>query len=440
MIAKGPLEFIRFLQQCNEYRLTGELKNRLFIATESAAVIQRMMMLRLLGENAVGKKKLLDMVEIYLGKDRIVTFGATTGNTLKRRIRKGLVTKGKMFILSEERGEQDKELGVKYQFEIAYSDNVMEFDYNEPDGKGGWEPVNVKLEGPLGFATTSTDVEASGHAIHSIWTDIPPINSQAKERLGFPTQKPVQLLERVISSCSNEGDWILDPFCGCGTAVIAAEKLRRHWIGVDITYLAINLVKGRLRDSFPGAKFEVEGEPRDLGAAIELAKNRYQFQWWALSLIGARPTGSTEAKPREGKKGPDEAVDGWLRFPTADHFERIVVSVKSGHVGVKDIRELRDTVSRQRAAMGIFITLEEPTSEMIKEVKVTEPYISPVWHHEYPKLQILTVEELLKGKRPSMPQVENSFKRAPTEERATRSTSAKLFQNDKRHGAPTLSP
>jgi len=165
LIAKGPVEFMRFLQQCNEYRLTGELKNRLFIATESAAVIQRMMMLRLLGENAVGKKKLLDMVEVYLGKDRIVTFGSTTGNTLKRRIRKGLNTKGKMFILSEERGEQDKELGVKYQFEIAYSDNVMEFDYNEPDGKGGWEPVNVKLEGPLGFATTSTDVEASGHAM-----------------------------------------------------------------------------------------------------------------------------------------------------------------------------------------------------------------------------------------------------------------------------------
>jgi hypothetical protein len=176
LIEKGPLEFMRFLQQCNEYRLTGELKNRLFIATESAAVIQRMMMLRLLGENAVGKKKLLDMVEVYLGKDRIVTFGSTTGNTLKRRIRKGLVTKGKMFILSEERGEQDKELGVKYQFEIAYSDNVMEFDYNEPDGKGGWEPVNVKLEGPLGFATTSTDVEASGHAM-SRESEVTPDNS-----------------------------------------------------------------------------------------------------------------------------------------------------------------------------------------------------------------------------------------------------------------------
>jgi len=282
---------------------------------------------------------------------------------------------------------------------------------------------------------------AGGAAVHEIWDDIPAINSQAKERLGYPTQKPTELLERIINACTDgKDDWVLDPFCGCGTTIAAAEKLRRHWIGIDITYLAISLVKGRLRDSFPDAKFEVEGEPRDLGAAVELAKNRYQFQWWALSLIGARPTGSTEAKPREGRKGADEGVDGWLRFPVADHFERIVVSVKSGHVGVKDIRELRDTVSRQKAAMGMFITLEEPTSEMIKEVKVTEPYISPTWHHEYPKLQILTVEELLKGKRPSMPQVENSFKKAPTEERATRSTSTKLFQNDKRHGAPTLSP
>lgn len=280
--------------------------------------------------------------------------------------------------------------------------------------------------------------EQEGIPIDDFWDDID--FAKGDERLGFPTQKPLRLLERIIEASTAEGDWVLDPFCGCGTAVIGAEKMKRHWIGIDITYLAINLVKVRLGDSFPDAKFEVEGEPRDLGAAKELAKDRYQFQWWALSLMGARPTGSTEARPREGKKGPDEAVDGWLRFPTADHFERIVVSVKSGHVGVKDIRELRDTVSRQRAAMGIFITLEEPTSEMIKEVKVTEPYISPVWHHEYPKLQILTVEELLKGKRPSMPQVENSFKKAPTEERATRSTSAKLFQNDKRHGAPTLSP
>ena len=131
------------------------------------------------------------------------------------------------------------------------------------------------------------ELEAKGGAaVHEIWDDISSINSQAKERLGFPTQKPITLLERIIKSCSNDGDLILDPFCGCGTAVVAAEKLHRRWIGIDLTWLAINLVKGRLKDMFPTTKFRIEGEPRDKGAAMELAKNPYQFQWWALSLIG----------------------------------------------------------------------------------------------------------------------------------------------------------
>jgi len=141
-----------------------------------------------------------------------------------------------------------------------------------------------------------------GGAVHEIWDDIPSVNSMAKERLGYPTQKPIQLLERIIKASSDEGDWILDPFCGCGTAIVAAEKLHRHWIGIDITFLAVNLVKGRLKDSFPTATFTVEGEPRDLGAARALAQNRYQFQWWVLYLIDAVPVGSTIAKPREGKK------------------------------------------------------------------------------------------------------------------------------------------
>ncbi|MGH9909531.1 MAG: DNA methyltransferase, partial [Nitrososphaerales archaeon] len=233
-----------------------------------------------------------------------------------------------------------------------------------------------------------------GKPLTAEWTDIPSVGAHAEERLGYPTQKPTQLLERIIKASTNEGDWILDPFCGCGTAITTAEKLRRCWIGIDITYLAINLVKHRLQDMFPDVKFKVEGEPRDLGAAMELAKNRYQFQWWALSLIRARPLGSKPANPREGKKGADEGVDGWLRFADGPegHIERIVVQVKSGHVGVKDIRELRDVVTSQKAAMGIFITLEEPASEMIKEVKATDPYVSPTWGHEYPKIQITTVE------------------------------------------------
>ncbi len=253
--------------------------------------------------------------------------------------------------------------------------------------------------------------EFDGMPLQDVWNDIRPIHNQSSERLGFQTQKPLPLLERIISSASNEGDWVLDPFCGCGTAIIAAEKLRRRWIGIDITYLAINLVKNRVKSSFPECDFIIEGEPRDLGAAIELAKNRYQFQWWALSLIGARPIGSTAAKPREGKKGADEGVDGWLRFADGaeGHIERAVVQVKSGHVGVKDIRELRDVVARQKAALGVFITLEEPTSEMIKEVKATSPYISPRWKHEYPKIQILSIEDVLRGKKPNMPPIVSPF-------------------------------
>lgn len=264
--------------------------------------------------------------------------------------------------------------------------------------------------------------ELKGLPLQDVWDDINPIHNQSSERFGFQTQKPLPLLERIIDSTSKEGQWILDPFCGCGTTIIAAEKLRRHWVGIDITYLAINLVKNRLETSFPESKFEVEGEPRDIGAARELANNRYQFQWWALSLVGARPVGSKQANPHEGRKGADEGIDGWLRFADGSigHAERVVVQVKSGHVSVKDIRELRDVVNRQKAAIGLLLTLEEPTREMTKEVAATIPYISPKWQHEYPKIQILTVEELLEGKKPDMPPTVNVFQEAPQLERRTR--------------------
>jgi DNA modification methylase len=256
--------------------------------------------------------------------------------------------------------------------------------------------------------------ESPGISLQDMWTDITPLSAFAKERLGYPTQKPVALLERIIKSCSNEGDWILDPFCGCGTAVAVAEKLKRHWIGIDVTWLAVNLMKTRVREMFPDARFDIEGEPKDLGAARELAKDRYQFQWWALSLIGARPVGAKSDNPRQGKKGADEGIDGWLRFRdgASDKVEKIVVQVKSGHVGVKDIRELRDVVSKNEAAIGIFITLSEPTSDMIREAKATEPYIMKTWNHRYPKIQILTIEQLLRGIRPEIPPTSSAFEQA----------------------------
>lgn len=268
--------------------------------------------------------------------------------------------------------------------------------------------------------------EQEGVPIDDFWDDIDYV--KGSERLGYPTQKPIALLERIINAASDENDLVLDPFCGCGTAIVAAEKLHRRWIGIDITYLAINLVKGRLKDSFPEVSFKVEGEPRDMGAARALAPNRYQFQWWALSLIDALPVGATKARSRIGKKGADEGVDGWLRFmdKSEGHYEKVVVQVKSGHVGIKDIRELRDVVTKQKAAIGIFITLEEPTSEMVKEVKATDPYVSPLWKHEYPKIQILTIEQLLMGERPKTPSTISPFLGAKRLKKADKTIATKL--------------
>ena len=255
--------------------------------------------------------------------------------------------------------------------------------------------------------------ERPGVAAQSMWTDVPPISPTAKERLGYQTQKPLALLERIIQASSNEGDIVLDPFCGCGTAVVAAQKLNRRWLGIDITHLAINLMRNRLRDSFPGIKFEVIGEPKDLSGAKALARQqpdgRYQFQWWALGLIGARPLG-------EKKKGADKGIDGVIHFidEVSGKPKRVVIQVKSGHVHAKDIRELKDVASSN--AMGVFITLQPPTGEMETEAVSAGYYHSPIWDKDYPKIQILTIEELLNGKAVDMPlqtQTSVTFAKAP---------------------------
>jgi adenine specific DNA methylase Mod len=181
--------------------------------------------------------------------------------------------------------------------------------------------------------------EMPGVSLQDIWTDLNPIAAQANERLGYPTQKPVALLERVISSSSNEGDVILDPFCGCGTTIHAAQKLNRHWIGIDVTHLAISLIEKRLNDAFPGITYEVHGTPKDLGGARDLAvRDKYQFQWWAVSLINAVPFGGK-------KKGADTGIDGVIYFKDFESrnvtTERIIVSVKGGEtVGVAMVRDL----------------------------------------------------------------------------------------------------
>lgn len=260
--------------------------------------------------------------------------------------------------------------------------------------------------------------EMPGVPLQDTWDDINPIGAQAAERLGYPTQKPLALLERIIQASSNPGDVVLDPFAGCGTAITAAQKLGRRWIGIDITHLAIALQKYRFKAMFPDETFEVIGEPKDVGAAQQLARDdRYQFQWWALSLVRARPLGG-ESGSKQGKKGSDKGIDGVINFidDATGKPKRVLVQVKSGHVKSGDIRDLVGTVGRESAALGVFITLEEPTADMKKEAISAGFYRSPHSQQDYPRIQIVTIADLLTGIRLNMPSAYGTFREAPRPE------------------------
>ena len=245
--------------------------------------------------------------------------------------------------------------------------------------------------------------EMAGVPLQDVWTDIKPIGAQAKERLGYPTQKPQALLERIIEASSNEGDVVLDPFCGCGTAVAAAENLKRRWIGIDVTHLAVALMKSRLRTAFdlhPGADYRVVGEPADVGSARALAEqDRYQFQYWAMSLLEALP------REQDRRKGADRGIDGVVHFIDGPRraTRKAVVQVKSGSVSSPHIRDLKGTVEREKASLGLFITLEEPTGAMRTEAVSAGFYHSDVWQRDYPKIQVRTIADLLDGNTFDLP-------------------------------------
>ena len=260
--------------------------------------------------------------------------------------------------------------------------------------------------------------EMPGRIVDTNWTDVSPIGAHAKERLGYPTQKPLALLERIIRASSNPGDVVLDPFCGCGTAIDAAQSLGRRWLGIDVTHLSVALMKYRLQDRHglrAGSDYRVIGEPQDLAGARNLAEQehdgRYQFQWWALSLIGARPLGS-QGSGRRGKKGADGGVDGLIHFLDEDkRTQRVVVQVKSGKVSRPDIGDLRGLLDGG-AAIGVFITLEPPTGPMQQEAFGAGYYESELWGR-FPRLQILTIEQLLDGATVDMPAQHGTFRQAP---------------------------
>ena len=259
--------------------------------------------------------------------------------------------------------------------------------------------------------------EQEGVPLSDVWTDIPPINSQAQERLGYPTQKPLALLERIIAASSHEGDTVLDPFCGCGTAVHAAEKLGRDWLGIDVTHLAISLIEKRLRDAFPALAFTVEGRPTTLDGAQELAtRDKFEFQKWVTTYIGGHPY-------RGGRKGADGGVDGHIYFNGWDGVaqkilpEKAIISVKGGaQRSVGMIAELVETIGRQGAAVGILIMAALPTREMEKRAAAAGVYDLGE-HGRYPRVQILTLKEVMDGKRPRLPNVDRTmFRTARREE------------------------
>ncbi len=282
----------------------------------------------------------------------------------------------------------------------------LQYDYKGyKSPPNGWMISREKMEqwdeeGRLHFPSDSSKRirrksyadELKGMPVQSLWTDIPPINARAQERLGYPTQKPVALLERIVAASSNPGDVVLDPFCGCGTTVHAAEKLGRRWIGIDVTHLAIGLIEKRLRDAFPKVEFQTHGVPQDLSGARDLArrgredKNYYfEFEKWALSLIAAQPGNL-------GKKGADRGIDGNIYFAKT---ARAIVSVKAGdNVGVGMIRDLRGVIEREKAEIGVFLTWTERKKTMISEAAAAGQFeiegFAPV-----PRIQVVTIAEAL---------------------------------------------
>jgi adenine specific DNA methylase Mod len=251
--------------------------------------------------------------------------------------------------------------------------------------------------------------EMPGVALQNDWSDIR--RATGKESLGYPTQKPLALMERIVSASSNEGDTVLDPFCGCGTMIHAAQKLNRFWTGIDVTHLAIGLIERRLKDAFPGIKFEVHGTPKDFAGAENLAKrDKYQFQWWAVMLINAVPYGGK-------KKGADSGIDGYYYCkPDGKKTEGGIISVKGGENLQRDmVSDLRGVMEREKSPLAVLITLRKPTAPMVAEAASAGFFKTQFG--EFPRLQIATVEQLLEGKLPKLPPQEKGggYKQAETE-------------------------
>jgi site-specific DNA-methyltransferase (adenine-specific) len=327
--------------------------------------------------------------------------------------------------------------GSQYKFTpllVEYTDNEAHYTEKDKKGEYRWQYLEGKKYKLY---------KKEGIRMGDVW-EIPYLNPMAKERLGYPTQKPESLLERIINASSKEGDWILDPFCGCGTTVAVAEKLNRRWVGIDITTLAINLVKYRLRSQFGlgNNQIHLDGLPTDLAGAKELfKKDPWQFEYWALDLVNAVPT---KSKEKSGGRGADKGVDGVIIFHKNVRngnsngngqnrlweYGKVIVQVKGGKVQRSQIATLKSDAEREGAEGGIFITLEEPTQPMKEEAMEAGAFMTPLTgKFEFHKIQIFTIQELLRGKSPNLPRglVKNYYKEAsPAEQEKNHNNQAVL--------------
>jgi site-specific DNA-methyltransferase (adenine-specific) len=291
------------------------------------------------------------------------------------------------------KGHASPPMGWRYSYETM----------TKLDGEGRvWYPDSKEKRPRLKRYLQDT----KGTILGNVWTDIDPINSRAQERLGYPTQKPLALLERIIEASSNKGDVVLDPFCGCGTAIEAAEKMDRTWIGIDITYLAVPIIRKRLK-AYPEVAYAIEGAPADQESAQALADaDKYQFQWWALDKIGAVPHGVVGATAKEGKKGGDQGIDGVMRFRehATEKSHRVIVSVKAGrNLNPGMVRDLCGTVNNTKATLGVFLCMGEPTKEMRKAATEAGVYSPLGQKGSFSKIQIITVKDIFEGKKVEMP-------------------------------------
>jgi site-specific DNA-methyltransferase (adenine-specific) len=258
--------------------------------------------------------------------------------------------------------------------------------------------------------------EMPGKVVGDVWTDVERVANTSAERLGYPTQKPEALLERIINASSNEDSWILDPFCGCGTSVSVAENLKRNWVGIDISMLAVKLIERRLVKQHPVLKnhIYINGLPKDLAAAHALfANDPWDFEYWvAVHLLDARPPAG---KSKDNMKGADKGIDGIITLITDTQnghmqYGKVIVQVKGGHVTRSQVSTLISDVMRDKASGGIFVSLEKPTSPMKQEAAHAGTTRSSLG--EFPKIQLLTVEELLNGKRANLPGMVSPYKQA----------------------------